>query len=148
MIPLIVLAVLAVAFTVVGRLGVPVVWGWWTSLRMALAGMFLLTASAHWGKRRPDLIRMVPPVFPKPDLLVTLTGIFELLGALGLLYPYTARLAAFGPCLMLLCRFPANVRAAREGLTIGGRPVPPLLPRAAIQVVFVAATLAVVLGAD
>jgi len=148
MIPLIVLTVLAGALTVAGRLGVPFAWGWWTSLRMALAAMFLLTASAHWGRRRPDLIRMVPPVFPKPDMLVTLTGILEILGSLGLLYPHTARLAAICLCLLLLCLFPANVRAAREGLTIGGRPVPPLLSRAAIQVTFVAATLAVVFGAD
>src|SRR5262245_45857602 len=32
--------------------------GWHTALRFGLAAMFLLTASAHWGKRRPDLIRM------------------------------------------------------------------------------------------
>ena len=24
--------------------------GWWTALRVALTAMFLLTASAHWGK--------------------------------------------------------------------------------------------------
>ncbi|HEY6340492.1 MAG TPA: DoxX family membrane protein [Bryobacteraceae bacterium] len=148
MIPVVVLAVLFVAFSLAGRLGVPFIWGWWTSLRFALCGMFLLTASAHWGKRRPDLVRMVPPVFPKPALLVTLTGIIEILGALGLLIPYTARLAALGLCVLLFCLFPANVRAAREKLTIAGRPVPSLLPRAAIQVVFVAATLAVVFGAD
>jgi uncharacterized membrane protein len=148
MIPLIVLALLAVAFSLAGRLGVPFAWGWWTSLRMALAGMFFLTASAHWGKRRSDLVRMVPPVFPKPELLVTLTGILEVMGAIGLLLPSTARLAAFSLCLLLLCLFPANFRAAREKLTIGGRPVPALLPRAAIQVVFVAATLAVALGAE
>jgi hypothetical protein len=69
MIPVVVLAVLFVAFSLVGRLGVPFMWGWWTSLRFALCGMFLLTASAHWGKRRPDLVRMVPSVFPKPALL-------------------------------------------------------------------------------
>ena len=148
MIPLIVLAVLTVAFTLAGRVGLPYSWGWWASLRMALAGMFFLTASAHWGKRRPDLIRMVPKVFPRPDLLVNITGILEILGAAALLYRHTARLAALGLCLLLLCLFPANVRAAREKLTIGGRPVPALLPRAAIQVVFVAATLAVVFGAD
>jgi hypothetical protein len=45
-------------------------------------------------------------------------------------------------------RQPANVRAAREKMTIAGRPVPSLLPRAVIQVVFVAATLAVVFGKD
>ncbi len=89
-----------------------------------------------------------PPVFPRPDLLVTLTGVLEILGALGLLLPYTARLAGLGLCLLLFCLFPANVRAAREKLAIAGRPVPALLPRAAIQVVFVVATLAVVLGRD
>ena len=148
MIPVIVLAALFIAFSLAGRLGVPFLWGWWTSLRWALAGMFLLTASAHWGKRRADLVRMVPPVFPKPHLLVTLTGILEILGSLGLMLPYTACLAAGGLCLLLFCLFPANVRAAREKMTIGGRPVPVLLPRTAIQILFVAATIAVVFGAD
>ena len=148
MIPVVVLAVLFVALSLAGRLGAPFVWGWWTSLRLALAGMFLLTASAHWGKRRTDLVRMVPPVFPRPDLLVTLTGILEILGALGLLHPDTARPVACGPCLLLFCLFPANVRAARERMTIGGRPVPPLFERTAIQIVFVAATLAVAFGSD
>jgi uncharacterized membrane protein len=148
MIPIVVLAVLFVVLSLAGRLGVPFMWGWWTSLRLALGGMFLLTASAHWGKRRSDLIRMVPPAFPKPDLLVTLTGILEIVGALGLLHPYTAKPAAVGLCLLLFCLFPANVRAAHEKMTIGGRPVPPLLQRTAIQVVFVASTLAVVFGAD
>src|SRR5215467_2487945 len=148
MIPIVVLAVLFVVLSLAGRLGVPFMWGWWTSLRVALGGMFLLTASAHWGKRRSDLVGMVPPVFPNPDLLVSLTGILEIVGALGLLHPYTARLAAIGLCLLLFCLFPANVRAAQEKMTIGGRPVPPLLQRTAIQVVFVASTLAVVFGAD
>jgi len=148
MIPVVVLAVLFVVLSLAGQLGVPFVGGWWTSLRLALAGMFLLTASAHWGKRRSDLIRMVPPVFPKPELLVILTGILEITGALGLLHPYTARAAALGLCVLLFCLFPANVRAARKKMTIGGRPVPTLLPRMAIQVAFIAVTLAVVFGAD
>ena len=38
MIPVIVLAVLFVMLTLAGRLGVPFVWGWWTS-RSALAGI-------------------------------------------------------------------------------------------------------------
>src|SRR5262249_34558818 len=54
--------------------------GWWDALRFALAAMFLLTASAHWGKRRPDLIRMVPSAFPRPDLIVTITGVLEIFG--------------------------------------------------------------------
>jgi len=40
---------------------------------------------------------------------------------------------------MLVCVFPANAKAAREKLTIGGRPVPPLGIRLAIQGVFLGA---------
>src|SRR5437660_1796492 len=95
--------------------------GWWTALRLGLAAMFLLTASAHWGRRRADLIRMVPPIFSRPDLLVTLTGICEILGAIGLLIPKVAPFAAIGLSLFLIAVFPANVRAARDGIAIAGR---------------------------
>jgi uncharacterized membrane protein len=117
-----------------------------TSLRWALAIMFLLTASAHFGARRPDLVRMVPPFFPAPELLVTLTGVAELLGALGLLVPRLAPFAASGLALLLVAIFPANVHAAREGLSIGGSAVTPLVPRAALQLVFLAAVLAAGFG--
>lgn len=119
--------------------------GWWTALRVALCAMFLLTASAHWGKRRADLIRMVPATFPRPDLMVTVTGVCEMLGAIGLLIPAVAPYAAAGLTLLLLAIFPANVRAAREQLTIAGAPATPIVARTLIQIVFLAATLAVIL---
>ncbi len=112
-----------------------------TSLRWALAVMFLLTASAHFGGRRADLVRMVPAIFPDPALLVTLTGLAEILGAIGLVIPRVAPWAAGGLALLLLAMFPANVHAARAGLEIGGAPVTPLVPRTALQVVFLAAVL-------
>jgi uncharacterized membrane protein len=121
--------------------------GWWAALRFALAAMFLLTASAHWGKRRADLIRMTPAMFSRPDLLVTLTGIFEIAGAIGLLLPSLAPIAAAALALLLLGIFPANVRAAREGIGVGGRPPSPLPVRAAIQVIFLLATIGVIIGA-
>ena len=122
--------------------------GWHTALRFGLAAMFLLTASAHWGKRRPDLIRMVPKSFPRPDLMVTLTGICEILGAVGLLVPPFARWAAIGLTLLLIAVFPANIRAAREGITIGGKPATPLLARSLIQGFFLIATMAVAMASN
>jgi uncharacterized membrane protein len=121
--------------------------GWWNALRIALAGMFLLTASAHWGKRRNDLIRMVPAALHRPDVLVTITGICEILGAVGLLIPAVAPVAALGLTALLVALFPANVRASKESITIGGRPATPLPARTAIQIVFLAATAAVMVGA-
>lgn len=109
--------------------------------------MFLLTASAHWGKRRDDLIRMVPEALPRPDLLVTITGICEMLGAVGLLISRVAPAAALGLTLLLIALFPANVRAARQAITIGGRPATPLPVRTVIQILFLTATIGVIVGA-
>jgi uncharacterized membrane protein len=143
--PAVLMAPLLVLLTVFIVLVLPL--GWWTALRIGLATMFLLGASAHWGKRRPDLIRMIPKALPRADLLVSFTGICEILGAIGLLIPRSATFAAAGLMLLLLAIFPANIRAAREGITIGGRPATPLLKRAIIQVVFLTATIGVIVGA-
>jgi uncharacterized membrane protein YphA (DoxX/SURF4 family) len=111
MVPLIVLITLFVLLTVAGHLQMPFAFGWWTSLRIALAGMFLLTASAHWGKRRPDLIRMVPAFLPRPDLLVTATGILEILGALGLMLP---RFASYARLDCQSCCFRSSQRTSMQ----------------------------------
>ena len=121
--------------------------GWWSAVRIALAAMFPLTASAHWGKRRDDLIRMIPAALPRPDHLVTVTGIGEVLGAVGLLISRVAPVVALRLTPLLIAIFPANLRATRRSITIDGRPVTPLPARAAIQIVFLTATIAVIVGA-
>lgn len=136
---------LYVLATIFALLVVP--FGWWVALRVGLFGMFLMTGCAHWGKRRSDLIRMVPTALPRPDLLVTISGICELLGAFGLLFPRTAALAASGLALLLVAVFPANIRAAHEAILIAGRPATPLLPRTILQIVFLIAAIAVAVGA-
>ena len=113
-------------------------------LRIAIFLMFLVTASAHWGKGRSDLIRMVPPLFPYPAILVSVTGVLEILGAVGLLVSVTTRLAAVCLAILLVALFPANVRAARKHLTILGRPAPDLFVRGAIQVIFLSVLIIVI----
>src|SRR5450631_175174 len=143
MVPLIVLIASFVLFALVGAAGAHPFTPWPAALRWALLVMFLLTASAHFTKTRVDLVRMVPRAFPNPGLLVTLTGFLELAGALGLLFPATRELAALGLIALLVAMFPANAHAARAGLTLRGKPVMPLVPRLAIQLVF---TVAIALG--
>src|SRR5215469_2024432 len=99
MLPFLVLLGSTLALRVIGMAGVSPFDSWPGCLRSGLTLMFLLTASAHWGKRRSDLIAMVPRVFPRPDLLVTATGVLEILGGLGLLIPALAPVAAV--CLAL-----------------------------------------------
>jgi len=116
MTPFILLLTLFLLLNILGRLGIPFSFGWWTALRISLAAMFLLTASAHWGRRRADLIRMIPPRFPRPDLLVSITGVLEILGAVGLLIPTIAPFAGLSLSLFLLAVFPANA-ILRCGIT-------------------------------
>jgi uncharacterized membrane protein len=81
---------------------------------------------------------MVPPGLPRPDLLVTLTGVLEILGGIGLLVPSTARAACVCLALLLIALFPANIHAARQQLTIAGQRIPGLPLRGLIQLFFIA----------
>jgi len=113
-IPLIVLLASFAVFRLAG-FGVAYFAEWQHALRAALGVMFLLTASAHWGKRRPDLVRMVPRGFGNAGVWVTMTGIAEVLIAAGLQFSQTALPVAVAAVVMLVCLFPANLKAAREG---------------------------------
>ncbi len=141
MVPFLVLVVATLVLRTAGAVGVPLLNNWIVCLRAGLAMMFVLTASAHWGRRRRDLILMVPGIFPRRDLIVTITGVLELAGAVGLLIPPIAPIAAACLAALLIAIFPANVRAAREHLTIGGTPATPLPIRTLLQIVFVAALI-------
>ena len=142
MIPFFVLAGTFLVCRLLGWAGIEFFSAWRHCLRVAVAAMFLLTASAHWGKRRADLVRMVPPAFSRPEMLVTLTGVAELAGVVGMLWTPVTRAASIGLAILLIAMFPANVYAARYRLTIGGRKVLGLFVRTVLQIVFFAAVLA------
>ena len=113
---------------------------WTGALRIALAAMFVFTAVSHFHPRtRPDLVRMVPASLPAPALLVSATGVLELVGAIGLMVPRALPAAAYGLIALLVAMFPANVQAAREGLEIAGRRAMPLLWRLPLQLFWIAA---------
>jgi uncharacterized membrane protein len=113
---------------------------WDGALRVALAAMFLFTAVSHFHPRtRGDLVRMVPPALPAPGALVTITGALELMGAIGLLLPSTAVAAAYCLLALLVLMLPANVHAARAGLTIAGRRATPLVWRLPLQLFWIGA---------
>ena len=98
----------------IGRLGVDYVDSWPQAVAVGLAAMFVMTGVAHFvPAMRRDMIAIVPPRLPAPGLLVTVTGVFELVGAAGLLYPPTRIAAAVCLFVLMLVRFPANIYASR-----------------------------------
>jgi uncharacterized membrane protein len=138
MAPLIVLVVVTLLARLVGQLGVASVRDWAAAARFGLAVMFCFTAAAHFNSMRADLVRMVPPMVPYPERMVTFTGFCEILGAIGLLVSGTRRVAAIALIVFLIAVLPANIHAAQAGVTLRGAPVTPLIPRVALQVFFIA----------
>ena len=98
----------------VGWLGVDYADSWPAAIALGLAAMFVVTGVAHFvSPLRRDMIAIVPPRLPAAGLLVTITGVLELLGAAGLLYPPTRVAAAVSLFVLMLVMFPANVYASR-----------------------------------
>ena len=67
------------------------------------------------------------------------TGLLELAVAAGLLFPRSGPVAAIALIVLLFAMYPAKVRAALAGFTLGARSASPLRPRTAIQVAFLVA---------
>src|SRR5215510_1404879 len=113
MVPLI---VMTAAWLVARAFGAITLWSaansWGGALRFALATMFLFTAVSHFHRRT---------------------------GAVGLLLPSTAVVAAYGLIALLILMLPANVHAARAGLMIAGRRATSLVWRLPLQVFWIGA---------
>ncbi len=146
MAPLITLVVGSIAARTVGWAGVDYANSWTAAIAVGLAAMFVLTGVAHFAPpMRADLVAIVPPRLPAPGVLVSVTGVLELLGAVGLLVPPTRVAAAVCLLALMLAMFPANVYAAR--MPNPPRSMTTKLPlRTAIEVVFVTAAIAVAIG--
>jgi uncharacterized membrane protein len=54
-------------------------------------------------------IRIVPPYIPWPQAMVLISGVFELLGAVGVLIPRVRRAAGIGLIALTIAVTPANV---------------------------------------
>jgi len=69
---------------------------------------FLIGGIAHFALTDTEM-RIVPPYIPWPRLAVVVSGIFELLGAIGLLHTKTRRWAGIGLFVLTIAVTPANV---------------------------------------
>ncbi|MBH8560291.1 DoxX family protein [Hymenobacter negativus] len=79
--------------------------------RYALALLFVLAGSWHF-VHPATYLAIMPPMLPAPLALVYASGIFEIMGGLGLLPTRTRRLAGWGLLALLIAVFPANVYMA------------------------------------
>jgi uncharacterized membrane protein len=113
-------------------------------VRILLAALFLFAGTVHL--RDPALFMPVmPPVIPFPMACIIISGVFELLGGLGLLVPIRSIqfLTGWGLTLLLLAVFPANIYMAVAHIKVHGFPAHAWMAwaRLPLQAVFMAGVL-------
>jgi uncharacterized membrane protein len=69
---------------------------------------FLIGGIAHFAKTDLEMT-IVPPYIPSPRAVVLVSGVFELLGAVGLLIRRTRRAAGVGLFLLTIAVTPAHI---------------------------------------
>jgi uncharacterized membrane protein len=125
-------------FRGIGASGVTAFGTWQASSRDALSLMLVFTGISHFTFMKEDFVRMMPPSIPWPRVMVYFTGICELAGAAGLLVPELRRAAAYALIAFFLAVLPANIHAARAGVTLRGKPATSLWLRIPMQALFIA----------
>lgn len=125
-------------FRGIGAAGVSAFATWQVSARDALSLMLVFTGISHFTSMREDMVRMMPPAIPWPRAMVYFTGVCELAGAAGLLVPELRRAAAYALIVFFLAVLPANIHAARAGVTLRGKPATNLWLRIPMQALFIA----------
>ena len=109
--------------------------------RIALLGLsawFLLNGVNHF-VITDVYVSTMPTYLVAPLALVYISGIFEILGGLGVLHPRTRRLAGWGLIALLIAVFPANIEMARRAEEFAEIASPTILfARLPFQIVFIA----------
>ncbi|WP_311268914.1 DoxX family membrane protein [Sphingobium sp. WCS2017Hpa-17] len=90
-----------------------------TIARITLAVLYALAGVAHL-TRPAGFVAITPDWVPAPALVVALTGVAELAGAIGLMIQPLRRAAGVGLALYALCVWPANINHALNDIALGG----------------------------
>ena len=106
--------------------------------RIGLSLVFLFTGVGHYTQTL-GMAQMVPPLLPYPVETIYVTGVFELIGAVGLWIPALLRLTGIALILMLISFLPINIYAAFNYVDFGGHGFGPfyLLVRVPYQILLI-----------
>jgi uncharacterized membrane protein len=106
--------------------------------RISLSVLLIFTGTAHFYKTQ-GMAMMLPDYLSYKSEIIYMTGVLELLGAIGILVPRLRRLAGICLILMLVGFLPANVYAAYKHVDFGGHAYGPkyLLFRIPLQLFFI-----------
>jgi uncharacterized membrane protein len=131
--PLAILAAVALAFLKLGR-PMPLRGRarYWVA---GLAGLPLVASGTLHLLAPSTFLPLLPPWVAERQLVIMLTGLPELAGAIGLFLPRTRRAAAAWLVVMMIAIFPANIYVAGE--RVGPLLMPQVPARLALQAAYI-----------
>jgi uncharacterized membrane protein len=94
---------------------------------LALAAAFYVAAGMLHFLMPAPYLKIMPPYIPWHRPMVLISGVFEILGGVGLLVPRARRNAAWGLVALLIAVFPANVYMATNPIDAGAASIAPVL---------------------
>jgi uncharacterized membrane protein len=113
------------------------------AVRTLLALAMIAVGVLHFANPDP-FVRIMPAWLPAPLPLVLVSGVFEILGGVGLLVPRTRAFAGLGLVALYVAVFPANVNMAVNHISLDpASPIPAwvLWLRLPLQAVLIACAL-------
>ncbi len=111
--------------------------GWRTAGVVFIFLWFFLGGIAHFAFTEAEM-RIVPPWMPWPRAAVLVSGVFELLGAVGLLWRPTRRWAGIGLMLLTIAVTPAHFFMLERPDLFPSIPYWALIARLPVQVALLA----------
>lgn len=91
--------------------------------RILLALLFIVAGINHFVNLE-SYIPLIPDYFPYKSFLNLARGFFEILFGLGLFYPKTRKLSAYGIIALLIAFIPAHIYFIQQGSCIGELCIP------------------------
>ncbi len=86
---------------------------------LLLSLLFLIAGVFHFTHTK-TFILIMPPIIPYPKEIVYLTGILEIIGAIGILFRKTRKITGIFLAFFLVAIFPANIYMAIGNLKLTG----------------------------
>ena len=114
-------------------------------VRFVLAVSMIAVGILHF-TRTDGFAAIVPTWLPSPRTLVLVSGVFEILGGVGLLVPRARRFSGVGLVLLYLAVFPANIHMAMDNIRPADQPIPTWVLWARLPFQFVLIALALWCG--
>ena len=92
-------------------------------VRLLFSGFLVFAGVLHFITPQ-TFVDIIPPALSSYGLsLVYISGVFEILGGVGLLVPRTRRLAGWGVIALLIAVFPANIYMAINDVPFRGEQI-------------------------